>query len=230
LTKKVKEAKSNKVHVVSEAFLDEFAVDKIAANDSVNLESLIEKYSICDWGSDLKTRMDLCVKSHEQKALDKEQKYSLKSATGDGSGKIKMKMKDGAVVDPDSGLEDDSHVLIESDTKEPYSCVLGLVDIVRGSNSFYKIQLIESDDLKKYHVFRSWGRVGTTIGGNKLDKYATKTIAISTFQSVYFEKTGSHWAYRKSAPKIANKFYPLEIEFGGDDVLYLYSYFIKILR
>ena len=50
-----------------------------------------------------------------------------------------------------------------------YNAVLGLVDITRGTNSFYKLQLLESDSGKSYYLFRAWGRVGTTIGGNKLE-------------------------------------------------------------
>ena len=44
-----------------------------------------------------------------------------------------------------------------------------MVDIVRGTNSYYKLQLLESDSGQKYSLFRSWGRVGTTIGGNKIE-------------------------------------------------------------
>ena len=50
-----------------------------------------------------------------------------------------------------------------------FNAVLGLVDIKRGSNSYYKLQLLEGDNAKNYQLFRSWGRVGTTIGGNKLE-------------------------------------------------------------
>lgn len=52
---------------------------------------------------------------------------------------------------------------------EMYNSVLGLVDIVKGTNSFYKLQLLESDGGNSYSLFRSWGRVGTTIGSNKLE-------------------------------------------------------------
>ena len=93
--------------------------------------------------SDIKQRMELSRKSHEKKQTDSEAKYSLKASVGDGTGKVKLKMKGGAVVDPDSGLDSVAHVLLEQHSNEPYSCVLGLVDIVRGSNSYYKIQILE---------------------------------------------------------------------------------------
>ena len=67
-----------------------------------------------------------------------------------------------------SDLEDTHHVL-EYPAGTVYSAVLGMVDIVRGTNSYYKLQLLESDSGQKYSLFRSWGRVGTTIGGNKIE-------------------------------------------------------------
>ena len=51
--------------------------------------------------------------------------------------------------------------------KVVWNAVLGLVDVVRGTNSYYKLQLLEGDSSRSYYVFRSWGRVGTTIGGTK---------------------------------------------------------------
>ena len=57
-----------------------------------------------------------------------------------------------------------------------YNAVLGLVDIVRGTNSYYKLQLLEGDAAKNYCVFRAWGRVGTSVGNNKLEVSISITI------------------------------------------------------
>lgn len=65
----------------------------------------------------------------------------------------------------------------------------------------------------RYWVFRSWGRVGTTIGGNKLEKFYDKNSAMDHFRSVYEEKTGNCWT-SSSFTKYPNKFYPLEIDYG----------------
>lgn len=157
--------------------------------------------------------MAASVQANESKEVDKSSMYSLKSV-GDGSGKIKMKLKGGAVVDPDSGLEDDGHVMIETSTKEPYSCVLGLVDISRGSNSFYKLQIIEHDKNKNWYLFRAWGRVGTTIGGNKLESYYNKEDVLTAFEDLYLDKTGNEWSERKRASKVPGKFFPLEMDYG----------------
>ena len=58
-------------------------------------------------------------------------------------------------------------VLDESGTV--YNAVLGMVDITKGTNSYYKLQVLKSNYGAQYQLFRSWGRVGTTIGGNKLE-------------------------------------------------------------
>lgn len=54
---------------------------------------------------------------------------------------------DGAAVDPDSGLDAISHVYIDGGTK--YFAILNLTDIQEDKNSYYKIQLIESDDKRR---------------------------------------------------------------------------------
>lgn len=48
-----------------------------------------------------------------------------------------------------SGLENSAHVLEQNG--KMYSATLGLVDIVRGTNSYYKLQLLE-DDVQKRSV------------------------------------------------------------------------------
>ena len=225
--KKIRDCESCKVHVVDEAICDELE-KPLNPKTPLDIDSLIAKYHISTWTpEDLKTRMETCVKAHESKEVDKSDKYSIKSL-GDGSGKIKMKVKGGAVVDPDSGLEDDGHVMIEASTKDPYSCVLGMVDISRGSNSFYKLQIIEHDKNKSWYLFRAWGRVGTTIGGNKLENYRNKDDVIGAFEDLYLEKTGNEWSDRKSANKVPGKFFPLEMDYGEVKFLLLrYSNKIK---
>lgn len=61
--------------------------------------------------------------------------------------KLKLTLKGGGVVDPDSGLEDKAHVLKAKDGL--YSVVLGIVDIQQGRNSYYKLQILEHDKKPK---------------------------------------------------------------------------------
>lgn len=150
MLKKMRECESADVHVVDEAICEE--LEKQPSNNStpLDVEALILKHNIATWGSDLKSRMTASIQANEKKSTDLvENKFSLKSSMGDGSGKMKMKVKGGAVVDPDSGMDEEAHVMLEPATKEPYSCVLGLVDIARGSNSFYKLQIIEHDKFSR---------------------------------------------------------------------------------
>ncbi len=64
--------------------------------------------------------------------------------------KVKMKVKGGAAVDPDSELEDSAHVMKGRGDSEPMNAVLGMVDLVRGSNSYYKLQALEADRGNKW--------------------------------------------------------------------------------
>ena len=58
--------------------------------------------------------------------------------------KVKLKVVGGLAVDPDSDLVDEAHVY--SDGKDAYTCVLGLSDVQTNKNSYYKIQLLESNN------------------------------------------------------------------------------------
>lgn len=55
----------------------------------------------------------------------------------------------GTAVDPDSGLEDVAHVYKDYNGTK-YSVVLGQTDVVAQKNSYYKLQLLEADNKKKY--------------------------------------------------------------------------------
>ena len=47
-------------------------------------------------------------------------------------------------------------------------------------------------------MFRSWGRVGSTIGGTKLEKFDEREDAVNNFKTVYLDKTGNKWADKKT--------------------------------
>ena len=63
-------------------------------------------------------------------------------------------------------------------------------------------------------LFRAWGRVGTTVGGNKLEKCSNRQTAIESFKALYKEKTNNQWNSEGNFKKYPNKFYPLDIEYG----------------
>ncbi|VDD75788.1 unnamed protein product [Mesocestoides corti] len=131
---------------------------------------------------------------------------------------VKMRVKGGAVVDPDSGLVDRASVA-RDDEGRPLSAVLGMVDLVKGYNSYYRLQVLRSDENPQKHwLFRSWGRIGTDIGGNKVEQFPSVHGALSLFKDLYVEKTGNVWGTtRQDFKKVPFRFYPLEMDYGEDD-------------
>jgi predicted DNA-binding WGR domain protein len=77
-------------------------------------------------------------------------------------------------------------------------------------------------DFGRWFVFRSWGRVGTTIGDTKLTKMDTKQEAIEDFISLYEEKTGNLWENRNNFEKQPGKLYPLDIDYGEVTISYIF--------
>ena len=57
----------------------------------------------------------------------------------------------------------------------------------------------------RFYVFRSWGRVGTTIGGTKLEDFGDLTEAKESFKFQFADKTGNRWSKRKEFAKKAGK-------------------------
>jgi poly [ADP-ribose] polymerase len=62
--------------------------------------------------------------------------------------KVKLKLKGGVAVDPDSNLEDVAHVY--KGKNDIYNAVLGITDIQGGKNSYYKLQVLEADLGNRY--------------------------------------------------------------------------------
>ena len=71
--------------------------------------------------------------------------------------------------------------------------------------------------LIRFWLFRSWGRIGTTIGNNKLESFGSKAGAVKAFLTLYADKTGNEWEDRADFVKVPNKFYPLDIDYGAED-------------
>uniref|UniRef100_A0A665TTI1 Poly [ADP-ribose] polymerase n=1 Tax=Echeneis naucrates TaxID=173247 RepID=A0A665TTI1_ECHNA len=199
MSKKMEEVRDAGVRVVSEDFLTD-----IKSSDKA-LQELVSLHAISPWGAEVKVETQAPPAASMSGAPATKSTGRVKEEEGGSKAKkMKLTVKGGAAVDPDSGLENSAHVLEQNG--KMYSATLGLVDIVRGTNSYYKLQLLEDDVQKRYWVFRSWGRVGTTIGGNKLDKFHDKNS----------EKTGNDWG-SSNFTKYPNKFYPLEIDYGQDE-------------
>ncbi|RZB77497.1 poly-(ADP-ribose) polymerase [Asbolus verrucosus] len=191
----------NRVHVVPEEFVDE------AAEHVGKIPELVIEKAICDWGSDPNTRLP------PEPSTSKSKSGSI--YTSSMPSKVKLTLKGGTAVDPDSGLEDVAHVYTYA--SEKYTVVLSKTDIQTKKNSYYKIQLLEADKGSRFWVFRSWGRIGTTIGSNKLEKFDSLYDARTSFMQNYEEKTGNSWDDRHVFQKVPGLFYPIDIDYGDDN-------------
>ncbi|XP_065208896.1 poly [ADP-ribose] polymerase-like [Planococcus citri] len=117
--------------------------------------------------------------------------------------KVKLKVQNGVAVDPASGLEDIAHVYrLNNDN---YTAVLSEVDLQSGRNSYYILQILESNDETTYWLFRAWGRVGTKFGSKKLEIRASGEDAIAKFEDIFKDKTGNMWRNRANFVKVADK-------------------------
>ncbi|OXU23091.1 hypothetical protein TSAR_015014 [Trichomalopsis sarcophagae] len=201
MNKIMQEAEEHDIHVVSEDFVEEAKEFKDAPI------ILIKKKAIAPWGSDPATRVSKSIAT--KSASRGKSKYEKSS-----SGKVKLRVKGGIAVDPDSGLEDVAHVYQRG--KEKFTATLGITDIQSGKNSFYKLQILKHDKNEKYWLFRSWGRIGTTIGGKKCDNKALEDC-IQEFEELYEEKSGNMWCARDHFMKIPNKMHPIDIDHGDDE-------------
>ena len=114
-------------------------------------------------------------------------------------------------------MEDKAHVLDEDNCI--WNSVLNLVSVTAGTNSYYRLQLLEHDKKPKWWIFRAWGRIGTTIGGEKLEEFRSKNDAKSLFEHLFLDKTGNEWNKGKfSRQKHPGKHYPVDVDFGPDPV------------
>ncbi|XP_053460936.1 poly [ADP-ribose] polymerase 1 [Nycticebus coucang] len=211
MNKKMEEVKEANICVVSEDFLQDVSAS------TKSLPELFSAYILSPWGAEVKAEpVEVAVpKGKSGSALSKKSKGPVKEeGINKSEKKMKLTLKGGAAVDPDSGLEHSAHVLEKGG--KVFSATLGLVDIVKGTNSYYKLQLLEDDKENRYWIFRSWGRVGTVIGSNKLEQMPSKEDAIEHFMKLYEEKTGNAW-HSKNFTKYPKKFYPLEIDYGQDE-------------
>jgi len=134
----------------------------------------------------------------------------------------RYQIKQGAVVMEASGLGAEGHVLCEEETGDSYSAVLSQSDVFSGKNAFYKMQLVELDNLEGWFLFREWGRLGTTVGSSKLDPHPTREAAVRAFKALFQEKTKNHWRCRREGfAKKPRAYHPVDVELVSEKVLRL---------
>ena len=135
------------------------------------------------------------LEGREEEATEEDLK-SARRAAELKSGKRVVKKKGGIAVEPDSELDDTHHVYVpKAGTKEIYSVTLNLVDLKKGKNSYYIMQVLEPDNAKKksWVLFRKWGRIGTAIGGTTSSTFPVVSAATREFAKQFADKTGNTW-------------------------------------
>ncbi|XP_038210310.1 poly [ADP-ribose] polymerase-like [Zerene cesonia] len=204
---KMEEIQDEDIEVVDETFLD--AIDAKTGTVSETLE-LIKQHNIAPWGSDPTKRVPQDVIDGKSIAKSGSMYAKSKSAIQ------KIKIKGGTAVDPDSGLADKAHVYTDA-SGDKFTVVLAKTDVVAGKNSFYKLQMLQADDKKKYWLFRAWGRIGTPIGGTKVEDCKTLYEAIDKFRQIYLEKTQNCWDNREDFVKMPEAYYPIDMDYGEEE-------------
>lgn len=207
MNKRMQEVQSCDIQVITEDFIEE-------AKEYTDAPiMLLKNKTISDWGGNVDARLaSVIAKSNASKSKSKFEKSA--------SGKVKVKVKGGGAVDPDSGLDDCAHIYQKG--KDKYTATLGLTDIQSKKNSYYKMQILKHDQYERYYLFRSWGRIGTTIGSTKLEDLPLMDC-VRQFESLYAEKTGNVWANKDNFIKISHRMYPIDIDHGDQEVASLDS-------
>eukprot|EP00756_Hemistasia_phaeocysticola_P004254 Hpha_TRINITY_DN12715_c0_g2::TRINITY_DN12715_c0_g2_i1::g.114152::m.114152/K10798/PARP; poly [ADP-ribose] polymerase len=123
-------------------------------------------------------------------------------------------VKGGAAVEEDSGLVETGKIYSPKKSQW-YSCTMNAADVATGKNSYYILQLIEHED--SFSVFRKWGKLGTPIGGKKLETFPLLSSARSWFEKYFLEKTGNTFDdyLGKRFQKKPGKFMVLEVDYEG---------------
>lgn len=118
---------------------------------------------------------------------------------------------DGEVVDPRSGLVDIAHVYTMNN--RAYNEYLINTEVSEDKNSYYKIQLLESNGCEKnYWIFRSWGRIGTSRGSSRLRQYVDLSAAKMEFRRLFLQFTGNYFG--EEFKKEKGKYNRAEIDYN----------------
>ena len=73
-------------------------------------------------------------------------------------------------------------------------------------------QIVEVPSTSDCYLYRAWGRVGTNIGGSKVEKGRNYDLR-RDFKCLYQEKTGNSWDNRNYFEKKAGKFFPVDVDY-----------------
>ena len=212
-TPKVEVAKELGVPIATDDFLFE-----IKTKDDV--VPALSKCVINEWKGDLDERFT--------KMNVNQLKSNIKSRAASSAAKSVYKssrvpksqlliVRDGTAVDPDSNLAEVGRVYKRG--PNTYSVVLNSVDVAKDKNSYYKMQIIEHEMRKEYHLYRSWGRIGCEIGGTSCRETDSSDDAIETFETLFKEKTGNLFCTVAAGKfkKLHGRYFPVEVDYSSPE-------------
>ncbi|KAM1058180.1 hypothetical protein EV2_032284 [Malus domestica] len=160
----------------------------------------------------------LCgVSATASKKLERLSEHSdgipLGKANEEGNGgkeKIITATKKGAAV-LDQWLPDDIKADYHGD--DIYDAMLNQTNVSRNNNTFYLIQVLESDVGGSFMIYYRCGRVGFK-GQNKLAPHASRESAIKKFKQKFRDKTGNDWSNRKMLQLIPSCYMWIEMDYN----------------
>lgn len=164
---------------------------------------------------------ELWKRAHDVQPQSKNKRPADASGMEPENKKVKLVIKGRCAVDPLAGSEYVEGWRVydpngSSKTSPPYDAVLNLADVSSGTNSYYGLQVLECENSKAFRpwaLFRKWGRIGSDRGGNKVELYANLEDAISQFETLFEDKTGTCWSQfsRGEFQKKPGKFAPVQV-------------------
>ncbi|KAI3380013.1 hypothetical protein SNEBB_000031 [Seison nebaliae] len=232
-------AKNKNIYVVRSSILDELEDETTDEDEETNpakkrkmdgkcksIMEAMEKHKLCDWSATLENYEEnmknaFLAANYTTKELrnqlSKEKNYERTEKTQT------VQIKDGTVIDPLTELDEKDHSIYKDTCvykgkkfDRKFTAVLGMVDVSRGRNTFYKLQLIQGPIY--YYLFRSWGRIGTTIGSSKLEDFDDDIdYCKDQFNHLFSEKTGNSFDIPiEHMTKNPGKLFPLDIDFSDE--------------
>ncbi|XP_068632575.1 poly [ADP-ribose] polymerase-like [Battus philenor] len=196
---------SKDIEVIEESFFDLISAESRTVMESLKL---INENNIANWGADVFRRIPKNVIDGENVPKSGNMYQSTT--------KPKFIIKNGKPIDPASGLEAVAHVY--EDSIRSYSVLLSNVNVHDNKNSYYNLQLLEDDDKHRYWVYRSWGRIGTTIGGKKCESFASLDDAKEHFIKIYLDKTKQdEWVPSGEFTKKPRAYVPVDTSYSEID-------------
>lgn len=150
----------------------------------------------------------------ETRAANKRAKSMSSFSGGSMPKRAKVTVQNGAEVFSESGLAGSKSVTVYKDLAGlVWSATLGHVDVSRGKNSYYKIQVLKFSE-HRYKMFRAWGRIGTTQGSTTFDDFNSPVGAQVLFQEKFLEKSGN--VFGEPFSKKAGLMMRLDVDYGDE--------------